>query len=168
VRNASSIISSSQPVPDNSGGGARGECVRSTPKPVGNWTRMRAICSITRAPICETRTESLSKFAQQRPTGASLPACHNVRPAPRWLTNWPDSTFNSVLVDVDDRRGPPPGGGTAEDAHPGAAANSSKKTRQTNGYKVIVDLPDLLPVTEGELELLESELADFIAELVKT
>lgn len=61
----------------------------------------------------------------------------------------------------------PPAGETADDA-PGAPANSGKKTRETSGYKVIVDLPDLLPVTEGELEFLEAELADFIAELLKT
>jgi hypothetical protein len=65
-------------------------------------------------------------------------------------------------------RDSPPAGGTADDARPGASANSGKKTRETSGYKVIVDLPDLLPVTGGELELLESELADFIAELLKT
>ena len=65
-------------------------------------------------------------------------------------------------------RDPPPAGGSAENARPGAPANSGKKTRETNGYKVIVDLPDLLPVTEGELELLEAELSEFIAELLKT
>ena len=65
-------------------------------------------------------------------------------------------------------RDSPPAGGMADDARPGAPANLGKKTRETSGYKVIVDLPDLLPVTEGELELLESELADFIAELLKT
>lgn len=62
----------------------------------------------------------------------------------------------------------PPAAGTAEETRPQAPANSGKKTRETSGYKVIVDLPDLLPVTEGELELLESELADFIAELLRT
>ena len=62
----------------------------------------------------------------------------------------------------------PPAAGTAEETCPRAPTNSGKKTRETNGYKVIVDLPDLLPVTEGELELLESELAEFIAELLKT
>jgi hypothetical protein len=62
----------------------------------------------------------------------------------------------------------PPAAGAAEEPRPRAPANSGKKTRETSGYKVIVDLPDLLPVTEGELELLEAELADFIAELLKT
>jgi hypothetical protein len=62
----------------------------------------------------------------------------------------------------------PPAGETAENARPRAPANSGKNPRETAGYKVIVDLPDLLPVTEGELELLEAELADFIAELLKT
>ena len=62
----------------------------------------------------------------------------------------------------------PSAGGAAEDAHPRAPANSGKKTRETNGYKVIADMPDLLPVTEGELELLEAELSEFIAELLKT
>jgi hypothetical protein len=61
-----------------------------------------------------------------------------------------------------------PAAATAEEARPHAPANLGKKTRETSGYKVIVDLPDLLPVTEGELELLEAELADFIAELLKT
>jgi hypothetical protein len=65
-------------------------------------------------------------------------------------------------------RDSPPAGGTADDTRHRAPANPGKKTRETNGYKVLVDLPDLLPVTEGELELLEAELADFIAELLKT
>ena len=67
-----------------------------------------------------------------------------------------------------DGRESPPAAGTVEESCPRAPANSGKKTQETSGYKVIVDLPDLLPVTEGELELLESELADFIAELLKT
>ena len=33
-------------------------------------------------------------------------------------------------------------------------------------YKVVSDLPDPLPVTEQELDLLESELSDFIEELL--
>ena len=57
---------------------------------------------------------------------------------------------------------------TAEYTRPGASCDSAKKIRNTTAYKVIVDLPELLSVTEGELELLESELADFIAELLKT
>ena len=44
----------------------------------------------------------------------------------------------------------------------------AKRLWRQAGYRVIVDLPDLLPVTEGELELLESELSEFIAELLKT
>ena len=55
--------------------------------------------------------------------------------------------------------------GAADDAGQPARAISAKGN--TTGYRVISDLPDLLPVTEGELELLESELADFIAELLK-
>ena len=62
----------------------------------------------------------------------------------------------------------PPAGGTAEDAGPRAPSNSGNKTPKTAAYRVIGDLPDRLPVTEEELELLESELADFIAELLKT
>jgi hypothetical protein len=42
----------------------------------------------------------------------------------------------------------------------------AKNKHRANDYNVIVDMPDPLPVTEGELELLESELADFIAELL--
>jgi hypothetical protein len=55
---------------------------------------------------------------------------------------------------------------TAE-AVEGAARASRKNTRSAEDYTVILDLPDPLPVTEAELELLESELADFIAELLK-
>ena len=62
----------------------------------------------------------------------------------------------------------PPAGGTAEDARPARPRIRAKKLGRQAGYKVMVDLPDLLPVTEGELELLEAELADFIAELLKT
>ncbi|MBV8978203.1 MAG: hypothetical protein JOZ13_12580 [Alphaproteobacteria bacterium] len=62
----------------------------------------------------------------------------------------------------------PPAAETGEDTCPGAPSNLGKKTPNSTAYKVIVDLPEPLPVTEGELELLESELADFIAELLKT
>jgi hypothetical protein len=33
-------------------------------------------------------------------------------------------------------------------------------------YKVVCDLPDPLPITDLELELLETELSDFIEELL--
>ena len=47
-------------------------------------------------------------------------------------------------------------------------APAPRKSRQrAEDYTVIVDLPDPLPITEAEIELLESELADFIAELLK-
>ncbi len=47
-------------------------------------------------------------------------------------------------------------------------ATAPPKSRQrAEDYTVIVDLPDALPITEAEIELLESELADFIAELLK-
>jgi hypothetical protein len=62
----------------------------------------------------------------------------------------------------------PPARETADDAGPRAPVDLGKELGDTAGYKVIVDLPNLLPVTEGELELLESELTDFIAELLKT
>ena len=54
----------------------------------------------------------------------------------------------------------------AEAVHP-CAPEPKKHKRRANDYTVILDMPDPLPVTEGELELLESELADFIAELLK-
>lgn len=61
------------------------------------------------------------------------------------------------------------------DAPPGAADTApcaspetpGKRRRSASEYKVITDLPPMLPVTEAELELLESELAEFIAELMK-
>ena len=57
---------------------------------------------------------------------------------------------------------------TANDAGSCAPAVSRKARRQnTEDYTVIIDLPDPLPVTDAELELLESELAEFIAELLK-
>lgn len=48
-----------------------------------------------------------------------------------------------------------------------APAASRKSRQRAEDYTVIVDLPDPLPITEAEIELLESELADFIAELLK-
>jgi len=54
-----------------------------------------------------------------------------------------------------------PAGKTAE------AVDGRESKRCANDYKVIIEMPDTLPVTQGELELLESELADFIAELLK-
>jgi hypothetical protein len=55
--------------------------------------------------------------------------------------------------------------GAADDA--GLPAPAVSVHRNTTGYRVISDLPDVLPVTEAELELLENELAEFIAELMK-
>jgi hypothetical protein len=56
----------------------------------------------------------------------------------------------------------------ADDAAPGLSAPSRKAKRHSaDDYTVIADLPDPLPITEAEIELLESELADFIAELLK-
>jgi hypothetical protein len=57
--------------------------------------------------------------------------------------------------------------GTADTALSPAPAASGKRRRSPSDYKVISDLPAMLPVTEAELELLESELAGFIAELMK-
>ena len=63
-------------------------------------------------------------------------------------------------------------GALRSDAPAGEAAEAGRPIaphpqKHKNDYTVIVDMPDPLPVTEGELELLESELADFIAELLK-
>lgn len=60
--------------------------------------------------------------------------------------------------------GPPGAADTASCPAPQAPA---KRRRSPSEYKVITDLPAILPVTEAELELLESELAEFIAELMK-
>ena len=61
-----------------------------------------------------------------------------------------------------------PAEGAADSAGPCAPAVSRKaRRRNTEDYTVIIDLPDPLPVTDAELELLESELAEFIAELLK-
>ena len=49
----------------------------------------------------------------------------------------------------------------------GGAASESRKTRPKAEYRVIVDLPDPLPITEAEIDLLERELADFLAELLR-
>ena len=59
-----------------------------------------------------------------------------------------------------------PAGRVAEDAS-GPAPVARKSRQRAEDYTVIVDLPDPLPITEAEIELLESELADFIAELLK-
>ena len=58
----------------------------------------------------------------------------------------------------------------AEKANESAYASPAmpgKPRRSANEYKVITDLPAVLPVTEAELDLLEAELADFVAQLMK-
>ena len=55
---------------------------------------------------------------------------------------------------------------TAEAVDP-RAPESRKSKHRPEDYKVTLDMPDPLPITEAEIELLESELADFIAELLK-
>ena len=45
-------------------------------------------------------------------------------------------------------------------------ASAGSKTRRRVEYRVIADLPDPLPVTEAELDLLTRELADFVEELL--
>jgi hypothetical protein len=51
-----------------------------------------------------------------------------------------------------------------------ALSISGKRPRRAHesDYEVLVDLPDPLPVTKAELDLLENELSAFIAELLKT
>ncbi|MES1990620.1 MAG: hypothetical protein V4441_06690 [Pseudomonadota bacterium] len=63
------------------------------------------------------------------------------------------------------RRDDPPGG--ADTASSSTPQTPAKRRRSLSEYKVITDLPAVPPVTEAELELLESELAEFIAELMK-
>jgi len=46
-----------------------------------------------------------------------------------------------------------------------AAPSKARKRRGKAGHAVVCDLPDPLPVTEGELDLLERELGPFIAAL---
>ncbi len=45
-------------------------------------------------------------------------------------------------------------------------ADVAKAASDSKQYVVHVDLPDPLPVTEGELDLLETELSDFVEELL--
>jgi len=42
-----------------------------------------------------------------------------------------------------------------------------KADRRQNEYRVILDLPDPLPVTDAELDLLEQELSDFLSKLLR-
>lgn len=58
-----------------------------------------------------------------------------------------------------------PGEGRRKTA--GAPASPKSRRQRAEDYTVIVDLPDPLPITEAEIELLEAELADFIVELLK-
>ena len=53
-------------------------------------------------------------------------------------------------------------------AKPKSRANPGLKTSRRIEYRLIGDLPDPLPVTEAELDLLTSELADFLEELLGT
>ena len=43
--------------------------------------------------------------------------------------------------------------------------SAGRKTCRRVEYRVIADLPDPLPVTEAELDLLTRELADFVEKL---
>ena len=45
-------------------------------------------------------------------------------------------------------------------------ADVAKAAPDSKQYVVHLDLPDPLPVTEGELDLLETELSDFEEELL--
>ena len=70
--------------------------------------------------------------------------------------------------DIHDELREAPATEAASDAGPRARAPSRRNKRQrAQDYTVIVDLPDPLPITKAEVELLEAELADFIAELLK-
>jgi hypothetical protein len=60
--------------------------------------------------------------------------------------------------------GPP---GAADTTPRSAPQTPAKRRRGPSEYKVVTDFPAVLPVTEAELELLENELADFIAELMR-
>jgi hypothetical protein len=46
------------------------------------------------------------------------------------------------------------------------ASRAPRTRRRTDDYTVTVDLPDPLPITDAELDLLERELADFLEELL--
>lgn len=47
-----------------------------------------------------------------------------------------------------------------------AATRKSPKPANDNGLEVIEDWPEIIPVTENELRLHETHLADIIAEIV--
>ncbi len=66
-----------------------------------------------------------------------------------------------------DARGSPEAEKADDDACSSLAKSGRPRRHSACDYKVITDLPDLLPITEAELDLLETELADFIAELMK-
>ena len=46
--------------------------------------------------------------------------------------------------------------------------SDGRKTCQRVEYRIIADLPDPLPVTPVELDLLERALSDFLSELLGT
>lgn len=62
---------------------------------------------------------------------------------------------DSRMANDEARKAPPP-------------ISRKSRHRQPEEYKVIIDLPAPLPVTDAELDLLESELSDFIADLLRT
>ena len=47
------------------------------------------------------------------------------------------------------------------------APSANRERRLKTEYQVIVNLPDPLPVTDAELDLLESELADLLSGLLR-
>lgn len=50
--------------------------------------------------------------------------------------------------------------GTGADAPPAKAGSHERQ------YRVVTDLPDVLPITDAELDLLEAALGDLITEIL--
>lgn len=57
--------------------------------------------------------------------------------------------------------------GGVESAVPeGTGADAPAKVREERKHRVVTDLPDVLPITEAELDLLEAALGDFLTEIL--
>jgi hypothetical protein len=55
----------------------------------------------------------------------------------------------------------------AADADSRPAVRSRKRNVGKTAFTLVTDQPERLPITEGELDLLERELSDFIAALLR-
>lgn len=57
-------------------------------------------------------------------------------------------------------------GGVESTVPSGTGTDAPAKVRKEGKYRMVTDLPDVLPITDAELDLLEAALGDFLTEIL--